>query len=197
MNLRATRSGIRQRIAFVVVVALITWCGIGRADATVQSVDQGAAYSLCMAAVERNEAFRDSNGFKPVKDSRCPLTYDSSFGIYNCRTTTLWSNGSVNNANTHCVAGGETNFTWPIKKTCAARPHVTTEFAPPSGSQQCIDGCEYTHPDNGDGTSTAVPNGNVCTPPVFDPSKNNQCDMVTGSVRIGNHATQLGGKDAS
>lgn len=176
---------IAHHIAFVLAALVFGWVGVGRAqaqDSICQRVnaestpcDQGKALTDCSSALE---PMIKASAYAPnVGNQRCILEADSRTYIaaydHNFGMPAPWRATAAHNSGRFFYKG-----------LCSARPQISSGFKLPNGSLQCISGCEYAEQDNGDDTSTTVPNGNVCLPPTFDSGKNNQCYVPNGPVQI-------------
>ena len=171
---RILANAFARRIAFVLVALLFAWLGIGNARAqscpapnytgavSGSYADQGMAYQACMLFAAAIEG-KSYGGY--IRHSATCIAHPT---YYMLRTT-------MGNVNSTCAPNfnfgntadvGSTSF--PVAKTCAARPNNTSGFTPPSGSTQCVDGCESGVFYNGDGTSTSATTGNTCTTLDYD-----------------------------
>jgi hypothetical protein len=126
---------------------------------------QGVAYETCMSAPrEANLGGYMRDFIACVVDGVGSQTYRQIWRIKDCE---------ANNQ------GFETKYGYfTYGQACAVQPAVESSVVHATGSRQCHQGCEYEYNDNGDGTSTAVPTGDTCAAPAFDPGKNNQCRVT-------------------
>lgn len=194
------KSGFFRKLGYIAAAMLVAFVMgyAGKASATVRFADQGGAYAACLSAAKASDAFVNSQGQKPFKGGRCVFGTDGSIeNYYNCRADWVNPDGSIYQANVACPVA-ETNFAWPIAKSCASRASTYAGFHQP-GIVGCRNGCQYTSdPAPGekntvaDGNSTAIQfnrgnwktNGQTCADNDLPPPKDDFCAVLTGGHKV-------------
>ncbi|KRC33938.1 MULTISPECIES: hypothetical protein [unclassified Lysobacter] len=184
---RALAHATARRIAYVIVAAVLAWCGLGKAHAGSHSVDQGTAYTACMKEMVNWKASEPS-----YTAWACEHSVDATAGIYTLRYT--HPNGQRRDAD---------NFSYDVGQTCTQRTPTDAGFYNPQAiSNKCQRGCEYTlnvsqattklrvDIDNGNqlfqNRGSYTPTGGVCPPeaPRPEPPKDNFCFFTEGGHKI-------------
>lgn len=146
-----------MRVRIVALILCVILAGIGfeveaqqlphRCASTADGCDQGTAYSRCMTELA---AYIATRTMLQHRNERCEAQGASGY-----RSMFQYLNGGV------WLNGGYRNYFFV--GSCSERSSLTSEFYPKSGSISCLDGCSFTWYRNVDETSTAYPNGSVCT----------------------------------
>ena len=162
---RILANALARRIAYVLVAALLAGVGIGSARAAAPCNNQNQC--------SRAEALAECQSYSGmVPGGTCTINIPAR--QYLCRWPT--SNGRTQLCGPRyifywqgetCANGGVFNdLTGECQKPCtnAAWSPVTFHSVPLNGSTSCLDGCVWSHSQNGDTTSTATVTGAMCRP---------------------------------
>lgn len=160
---RVFASAIARRLAYVVVVAVLAFFGMGRAHAK-DYANQGEAYQGCLADSASATGRLGGKG-----SPNCAL---ETPGLYKCYAYQAFNGG---NSLTLCGASppAETNHRYAL--SCKEKPDYNGAFpgslsgTPVSGSYQCNSGCLQTWTPNADGSW----NGTFLADQACNPDNNN------------------------
>lgn len=161
---RILANAVARRVAYVLVATVLAWLFAGLAKATPGGThtDQGAAYAACHADMQTYIAARGS--VLPSYVFVACHRYGTESRYVGRHNQCSGPNGSGT-----CTLSEYSFWAWPAAKSCSARPNYvgpppmsTQAGTPRSGSVGCLDGCTTAYFNNGDGTVTGSPVGDVC-----------------------------------
>lgn len=173
------------RVLVLLLLAALSWGGMGRAEAQVKTCDNISAgcslpeaYGWAVSKAQESWRFCSVDSAQ-VNEGAGTVTVVWSgvrFTGQGCESGYGQSTGFFS---TGCPAGTQWDDTGKMcRQDCATAQPYTSGVTVPNGSIECRNGCDYVNFYNGDGTFTGLPVGTQC--PFDLTEREAQCNAMAG-----------------
>ncbi|MBV6690447.1 hypothetical protein KV692_22025 [Xanthomonas euvesicatoria pv. physalidis] len=164
---RLFASAVARRVAYVLAALLLSAIGIGGARAqsagACSSPSDGCSQGDAYVAASAFAGQRGPDICKLVGGSQS--TYTGPLIEVDPSNSTAEAKALSVQAKCSIAGPAQVGYKYYlIAKSCSSLSSTTTQFMPPTGSTQCLSGCEMSFRQNGDGeTSLRSPTGAACS----------------------------------